>query len=112
MCSANAHAQQLSEKGAGRVTDITMQNSLGEDTMIWVFGYGSLTWKADFPYRERVVGHVKGFARRFWQGSTDHRGTPGAVRPRISPRINSIFRILSARPSGDFGGSTRGNGVM
>jgi len=41
---------------------------------IWLFGYGSLIWTADFAYLERRPAYTHGWE----QGSYDHRGTPTA----------------------------------
>ena len=44
----------------------------------WLFAYGSLIWRPDIDYDERVAARLPHWARRFWQGSSDHRGTPDA----------------------------------
>lgn len=48
----------------------------------WVFGYGSLMWRPDFPHLERHFGTVHGLHRAFCVYSHFHRGTrerPGLV---------------------------------
>lgn len=46
---------------------------------VWIFGYGSLIWKVDFPILNKVRGYITGYTRKFYQHSIDHRGTEDKV---------------------------------
>ncbi|KAM9922103.1 hypothetical protein OXX59_006062 [Metschnikowia pulcherrima] len=43
---------------------------------MWIIGYGSLIFKPPPLVSFKVSGTLQGYIRRFWQSSSDHRGTP------------------------------------
>ena len=45
-------------------------------TELWVFGYGSLIWRPDFPFLERRIARLNGAHRALCVYSFVHRGTP------------------------------------
>lgn len=47
-----------------------------DEPVLWIFGYGSLIWLPKVEYEKSEAGYVNGYAIRFWQGNTTHRGTP------------------------------------
>lgn len=74
-----------------------------EPRSVWVFGYGSLCWRPGFEYTDCVVGYVRGYLRRFWQGNTTHRGTedqPGRVATLVPDKhgltYGCAFRVTGA----------------
>jgi cation transport protein ChaC len=52
-----------------------------EGAAVWVFAYGSLMWRPEFPVAEQRLGTVRGFHRRFCLLQRRFRGTP--ERPGI-----------------------------
>lgn len=77
-----------------------------ETKSLWIFGYGSLCWRPGFEYNKAVLGHIKGFSRRFWQGNDVHRGTSEKVYLHTeilnNPFENYFLLIITAWTSCNF----------
>ena len=77
--------------------DLRLQG--GTDESVWVFAYGSLMWRPEFPFAEAIPARLSGWHRAMCIQSTQYRGTPD--RPglvlgldRGGSCLGLAFRIL------------------
>lgn len=63
---------------------------------MWLFAYGSLMYKMDFKYLDKIVGRIKGYSRRLYQIDVSSRGTvdyPGRVLTLIPDKNGEVWGI-------------------
>src|SRR5471032_3029634 len=68
---ARAHFPDFPLRRAPPMTANTIAANQQMDTFdghqsVWLFGYGSLIYKTDFPYLERRPASIANWTRRFW----------------------------------------------
>jgi len=70
---------------------------------LWVFGYGSLIWRPEFPFVERHPARVHGWHRALKMWSRVNRGTPecpGLVWPCCLAAVAKAWRFASTAAGG------------
>jgi cation transport protein ChaC len=81
---------------SGRHYYIEIRGQMGHDAFAappprYVFGYGSLIWRPSFDHVAAHDGVARGWRRRFYQYSPDHRGTP-----ELHGRVATLSRSASS----------------
>lgn len=78
----------------------------GAEPEVWLFGYGSLIWRPELEHTAHEPAVLPDHARRFWQRSTDHRGTEAfagrvvTLVPAPARRVAGVaFRIADPAPT-------------
>lgn len=76
---------------------------------LWVFAYGSLIWRPDFAYAERLRARLPGYRRRFCMASIRYRGTPEApgLVLALAPDADGACAGLAYRVPGEAAAEVR-----
>ncbi|CAG5866336.1 glutathione-specific gamma-glutamylcyclotransferase 1-like [Menidia menidia] len=84
-----------------QVSTMKSQEIVREQSSLWIFGYGSLVWKPDFPFIRSKIGYIEGYKRRFWHGDDFHRGDkerPARVVTLVADKEASTWGVAYEVP--------------
>ncbi len=66
----------MGEAEADARLDAALAAKPGDPDALWLFAYGALMWRPEFPFCERRAATVRGWHRRFCLWQPGFRGTP------------------------------------
>ncbi len=91
----------MGEAEADARLDAALAQKPGDPDALWLFAYGALMWRPEFPFAERREARVRGWHRRFCLWQPGFRGTPDCPGVMLALDRGGQCRGLAYRIAGD-----------
>lgn len=91
----------MGEAEADARLDSAMAEKPGDPGTLWLFAYGALMWRPEFPFSEHREARVRGWHRRFCLWQRGFRGTPERPGVMLALDRGGQCRGLAYRLAGD-----------
>jgi cation transport protein ChaC len=91
----------MGEAEADARLDAALATKPGDPGTLWLFAYGALMWRPEFPFCERREARVRGWHRRFCLWQRGFRGTPERPGVMLALDRGGQCRGLAYRIAGD-----------
>lgn len=91
----------MGEPEADARLEAVLAEKPGNPGSLWLFAYGALMWRPDFPFAERRAARVRGWHRRFCLWQRGFRGTPERPGVMLALDRGGQCRGLAYRLAGD-----------
>ncbi|OAS23807.1 gamma-glutamylcyclotransferase [Methylobacterium platani] len=91
----------MGEAEADARLDAALAAQPGGAQALWLFAYGALMWRPEFPFAERREARVRGWHRRFCLWQPGFRGTPDCPGVMLALDRGGQCRGLAYRIAGE-----------
>ncbi len=91
----------MDETEADARLDAVLARQPGDPGTLWLFAYGALMWRPEFPFSEHRAARVRGWHRRFCLWQRGFRGTPERPGVMLALDRGGQCRGVAYRLAGD-----------